>query len=286
MKKILVFGEVLFDIFEGNAVIGGAPFNFAAHFSALGGRADLVSAIGKDDLGKTALEEMSKKGIGRKHLVENDKPTGCCIVRLENALPQYELMTERAYDYIPEPEITEAYDGLYFGTLAQRSPLSARTLNGLLHRFRGTSSEIFLDVNIRPPFYNSALLDKSIAGATLLKVSREEAGTILPYTHPEEFTAALLKNYPGLRQVILTLDKEGAMVNDRIEGIFYAPKPLSRPVSTVGAGDSFGAAYFYHRLQGDPVARCLEAATLLSDYVVTRTEAVPELPEDLKRKII
>ena len=35
--SVLAFGEILFDVFDGQACIGGASFNFAAHFSRLGG---------------------------------------------------------------------------------------------------------------------------------------------------------------------------------------------------------------------------------------------------------
>ena len=36
--SVLAFGEILFDVFEGQSCIGGASFNFAAHFSKLGGQ--------------------------------------------------------------------------------------------------------------------------------------------------------------------------------------------------------------------------------------------------------
>ena len=35
----LCFGEILFDVFGDDRCIGGAPFNFAAHFAQLGGEA-------------------------------------------------------------------------------------------------------------------------------------------------------------------------------------------------------------------------------------------------------
>ena len=47
----LCFGEILFDVFGDDRCIGGAPFNFAAHFAQLGGEAVMVSAVGDDELG-------------------------------------------------------------------------------------------------------------------------------------------------------------------------------------------------------------------------------------------
>ena len=66
-KSVLAFGEVLFDIFENKTEIGGAPFNFAAHYAALGGEVQMVSAVGEDALGRVALGELEKRGVGRKY---------------------------------------------------------------------------------------------------------------------------------------------------------------------------------------------------------------------------
>ncbi len=282
-NKILVFGEVLFDLFEEKAEIGGAPFNFAAHFTALGGKAALVSAVGTDNLGQSALEELSAKKIDRHYVAKIDAPTGYCSVTLENSIPSYNLAENVAYDHIPLPSVKENYDALYFGTLAQRSAESRNTLMDLL---KSDYKEIFYDINIRKPFYTREILDESIQKATILKISREEASVLLPYTSPENYCREVLTRYPTLKQIILTLDKEGSAVLDRTEGIFFSPRPLSKPVSTVGAGDSFGACYLYHRLKGDSIPVCLECATLLSDYVVTKLGAVPALTDELRKKIL
>ena len=59
----LCFGEILFDVFGDDRCIGGAPFNFAAHFAQLGGEAVMVSAVGDDELGKEAIEYTRRYGI-------------------------------------------------------------------------------------------------------------------------------------------------------------------------------------------------------------------------------
>ena len=53
---VLSFGEVLWDLFPDSRVIGGAPFNFAAHRSKLGAEVSFVSAVGQDELGEAAAE--------------------------------------------------------------------------------------------------------------------------------------------------------------------------------------------------------------------------------------
>ena len=279
--KILVFGEVLFDLFDDKAQIGGAPFNFAAHFASLGGEADLVSAVGEDELGQTALAEMKKRGIGDRYVRENEFRTGYCQVTIRNDVPSYDLKRGVAYDFIEAPFVTDKYDALYFGTLAQRSEDSREALERL---FACGVGEVFYDINIRPPFYTAEILEESLKRATILKISREEAG--VPYGEPRDYCEKILLKYPNLRQVVLMLDKDGAAVLDRTQGWFLSPKPDVTVVSTVGAGDAFGACYLYHRLCGHSIERCLEAATMLSGHVVAHLGAVPELPKELKEKII
>ena len=281
--NILVFGEVLYDLFGEKAEIGGAPFNFAAHMASLGECVDFVSAVGDDELGSAALEELKKRKVGATYTAVLPKPTGFCKVTLLEGTPSYVLAQGVAYDYIPVPCLEAKYDALCFGTLAQRSDVSRNTLRMLL---KGNYREVFCDINIRMPFYSDDIIEESIAGSTILKLSREEAPTILAYTDPEQCTAALLARFPSLRQIVLTLDKDGAAVRDREKGFFYAPKPAAKAVSTVGAGDAFGACYLHHLLKGEGIEESLAAATLLSDYVVTRLGAVPELPADLKDRIL
>ncbi len=283
MKKVLVFGEILYDLFEEKAEVGGAPFNFAAHFASLGGDAELVSAVGKDALAHMAQIELDKKKVGRKYVARTDLPTGYCQVTLKDGSPTYKLAEGVAFDHIPLPQIDEHFDALYFGTLAQRSVSSQNTLYRLLE---GSYEDVFLDVNVRKPFYSRNLLEKSIEKATMMKISREEAFVLLPYTAPEDYCNTIMAHYPHLRQVILTLDKDGSMVCDRTKGKFFSPKPQSVAVSTVGAGDAFSACYLYHHLLKHDIPTCLTAATLLSDYVVTKLGAVPELPEELKKQIV
>ena len=282
-NKVLVFGEILYDLFEEKAEIGGAPFCFAAHYCSLGGKADLVSAVGRDAMGFMADIELKKRGVGAQFVAKTDLPTGYCKVTLDGVKPKYELMNGVAYDHIPVPRLTEEYGALYFGTLAQRSVLSKNTLLSLLER---NYREVFLDVNIREPYCTRELLEESLGNATIVKITSEEAFTVMPYESPDDYCKALLARYPNLRQVLFTFGPGGSMVYDREKGQFFSEKPTSTPVSTVGAGDAFGACYLYHLLRGDDIPTCLEAATLLSDYVVTKLGAVPELPEELKKRIV
>ena len=59
--KILAIGEIIFDIFNGEAEIGGAPLNFCAHCSLIGEESALISATGRDNLAEAAINHLNVK---------------------------------------------------------------------------------------------------------------------------------------------------------------------------------------------------------------------------------
>ncbi|MBE7057868.1 MAG: carbohydrate kinase, partial [Ruminococcaceae bacterium] len=55
---VLAFGEILWDLYPDNKFLGGASLNFGAHLAKHGEDVFLLSAVGQDDLGKEAIEQV------------------------------------------------------------------------------------------------------------------------------------------------------------------------------------------------------------------------------------
>ncbi len=278
--NITVFGEILWDIFGDDKKIGGAPFNFGAHFTKLGGCANVVSAVGDDELGKKALLAVNELGLSTDSIAVLEKPTGYCQVTLNNGTPSYELVKNVAYDFIPRPD--EKYysaDALYIGTLAQRSTASQRTADSLLS---GNFKEVFFDINIRQNFYTKELIDKVLKRTTIFKISREEIGVLDLSGTNEEICEKLSEKYDNIKLIIVTLDCDGAFVFDCTSKEYtYSEKPNGKVVSTVGAGDSFSSCFLYNYLNGASIKECLTRASALSGYVVSQLGAIPDYPDEL-----
>ncbi len=283
--KLTVFGEILWDIFGDEKKIGGAPFNFGAHCAKLGFDVDVISAVGNDSLGIGAVNAAKEIGVNTKNIQTVDFETGHCLVTLNNGTPSYNLVQGVAYDNIPLPdESCFTADAFYFGTLAQRNKESQETLKALL---KGTYKEVFFDINIRQHYYNDEMIDFSLKNTTIFKISREEIGVLGISGTPEDICRILGKKYKNLKLILVTLDKDGSLLYDVLrDKIIYSPKPVSKVVSTVGAGDSFSACFLSNYLSGISVEECLVRATLLSDFVVTQLGAIPDYPNDLKAKIM
>ena len=273
--KILSFGEILWDVFGNEKKIGGAPFNFAAHAARLGAESYMVSAVGLDDNGKDALAEVERLGIKRDYIsVERRYATGVCNVTLENGKPAYELVRDVAYDHIPDTCPSGKFDALYMGTLAMRSPDSRRSFEKLLRY--ADRKEVFFDVNFRQNFYSRELVNSLMRETTILKISDEEIG-FFGKRDTIQTCLSISAEYPKLKYICLTLGNDGAMVFDcRTKSVLFSDKPKGTVLSTVGAGDSFAAAFLVSLLSGKSVGECLDRAVILSDYVVGQLGAVPD----------
>lgn len=269
----LCFGEILFDVFDSERTIGGAPFNFAAHFSQIGGEAAMVSAVGDDELGREALELAKGYGIVTNHVaVLPGIPTGTCEVTLADGTPSYDIKTDVSYDRISVPALKKSYSMIYFGTLAQRNYRSATALDALLRS--KAADEAFFDINIRKTGCDYERIKQLLDYTTILKFSREEAG-ILGAGELARLCTELALTHKSIKLIIVTLDHDGAFVYDAKKRDFrFSRRPRTTVVSTVGAGDGFSARFMYDYLCGKPLDECIENATRLAERICAQRGAI------------
>lgn len=283
MLRILSFGEILFDIRDGSACLGGAPLNFCAHAVRAGAAAAVLSAVGRDDYGRDALAQISGYGIDTRYTaVLDDKMTGRCLVTLNDAgVPKYDLVEGVAYDFIPVPDIAGQYDVLYFGTLALRSGHNKATLAALLEQ--NIARDVFVDMNIRPPFYSDESILMGLKHATMLKISDEELPVVAKAIlgegeHSADAVAAYIaEHFPNVKLLILTCGADGSAAYDLKTGdVCRCNAVKTKVVSTVGAGDSFCATFIVNFLQGVNTMTALEKASKVSAWVVSQEGAIPD----------
>lgn len=238
--------------------------------------------MGNDILGEETIKAIKEFGIETNFIsVNSEKITGRCDVTLdENQIPTYNLLQDVSYDYIPTENIGNYFDVLYFGTLALRNNFNRNSLNKLLSR--NNYKEIFVDVNIRAPYYSKETVEFSLKNATIFKISDEELPIVaetLNITHMtiKDFTETLHKMFSDIKLIIITLGKNGAFAFDcKSNNYFFCPAENVNVVSTVGADDSFGAAFLYNYLCGRDIGMCLMDAAKLSGYVISHKGAVPD----------
>lgn len=283
--KTLVFGEIIWDVYPNERTIGGAAFNFAANLGLLGNETYLLSAIGGDELGREAISFAKKYNIKTDFIQENTFGTGRCIVTLDNGgLPSFNVLQNTSYDNITADDVLLKKisvikpDALYFGTLAQRGN-SVSALKKILNSYRFT--EIFCDINIRNGCSSPETTDTCLRNATILKLSDEEAHFLVDYKlipdGTDDISIRISEAYPNIKHVLYTMGGKGSRVYETFGKVFYESglPPKTAVVSTVGAGDCYGATYFHCIKSGMTIRESIAAAAEKSRIVVSQKEAIP-----------
>lgn len=288
MREVIVgIGEILWDVFPEGKVLGGAPANFAYHVSQFGLEGFAVSAIGRDALGAEIMQVLNEKQL-KTQISATDYPTGVVQVTLDGkGIPNYEIREQVAWDYIPFTPELEALAGqtkaLCFGSLAQRSEVSRTTIKRFVSAVPTDAMKIF-DINLRQHFYNKALIQESLKLCNVLKINDEELVLLAELfecdCEPDEATARKLMRDYALDIVVLTKGTAGSHVFTADESSFM-PTPIVTVADTVGAGDSFTAAFTASLLKGRSVTQAHEKAVEVSAFVCTQHGAMPVLPPDI-----
>ena len=276
-----IFGEVLFDCFPtGERILGGAPFNVAWHLQAFGDQPRFLSSVGDDGLGAEILQAMGRWGMNSSG-VQRDPvhPTGQVEVKIIDHEPHYNIIPDCAYDFIDAEKLPRlAPDSvLYHGTLALRSAVSRRALHQLAQQ---PGVAIFLDVNLRTPWWRPTEVFQWLRQARWVKLNQDELH-LLGYTSKDLRQAMIgLQEQFQLEQVILTRGEAGTWVATA-EGEFHtaAPEKLERFVDTVGAGDAFTAIYLHGLRAGWGIPQTLEVAQRFAGKVIGLRGATTDDPE-------
>lgn len=282
--KILSFGEIIWDVYPDAKFLGGAPLNFVAHVVKSGGAGWLLSAVGRDELGMNSLERLRELDVNCDYVSFSDKSTGRCMVTLdENGVPSYDVLENVAFDEIriDDKVLNKDFDALAFGTLSLRSENNLNALKRLL--LNEKIRKVFCDLNLRYPFYNVDVISFCLKTANILKVSEAELKYISENflckntASYQESAIGIFTSYKNLELIVVTCGENGsyAYESDGYTEYRQAAKKVE-VVSTVGAGDSFGAAFLVSYLEGESIQKCLKKATDRSAYVISRFGSLPE----------
>ena len=286
-KNIVVFGEVLFDVFPDRKILGGAPFNFAYHLNAFGFPVNFVSKIGKDQNGKEITGYIEKCKMPMTYIQQDDKyPTGVVKVEIKDkGMPSYTIVEDCAYDhteYVPELDaLADSTSFVCFGTLAQRSKSSRETIKTFLNKICG-DTQVFLDLNLRAPFYSEELIKDSLKLATILKINDDECSMLKSmFMNSNDSEKDLVKNLNskfGINTVVITKGDKGSSLYS-FENNLEVHKPAIKVTNlcdTIGAGDSFSSMFAASILKGLPYDRAMVNATSFASEFCKFHGAIPE----------
>ena len=287
LPTVVGLGEILWDLLPSGRQLGGAPANFAYCSHLLGNRAVVASRVGSDVLGREVRDLLLHSGLTDQFLqTDPDHPTGTVHVQLDSAgQPKFEIAESAAWDFLDWSDIWQALaqsaDAVCFGSLAQRSDISRRTILNFLDATRPESLRVF-DVNLRQLFYSAEIIHDSMKRANVVKLNHEELPRV------EELLAiASRDNLAFCRELLQKFELQLVCVTRGASGSLLCDRNCSDEHSgfrvqikdTVGAGDAFTAALVHGLLRQSPLVEINELANRMGAWVASCSGAMPPLPQ-------
>jgi len=288
-RTVVGIGELLWYTLPEGRQLGGAPANFAYHAKALCGSGVPVSCVGSDELGSDATTLLHRHGLPSDYIfIDDEHATGTVSISLDDAgVPNYTIHENVAWDFVPETpallELAQKADAICFGSLAQRSPMTRKTITMFLDGTRADCLKVF-DINLRQDYFNEAIIQSSLNRADVLKLNDNELRVLqamLNLAGEESEALQQLLDLFSLQNIALTKGDRGALMITREEEVFQGGLALQGIADTVGAGDAFTAAMTVGLLHGHGLSRICSEANQLASYVCSQHGAMPPIPEAL-----
>ena len=286
-------GEVLWDLLPSGKVLGGAPANFAYMANVLGDHGIVASRVGNDAWGHEAIGVMRELGLSTEYVQLDDQhETGVAKVSIDGAgQPNFTIAESVSWDFLhlsPEwQELAGRADVVCFGSLAQRSPISATTIDCFL-RIASKKALRICDANLRQSFYNVDVLRKSFQHADIVKLNDQELPRVSSLlglgSGSEETVGKRLLNGYDLRLVCITRGARGSLLVSQEQTIEHRGFRV-KVADAVGAGDAFTACLAHHYVRGHALEEISEFANRFASWVATQTGATPPITSSELQKI-
>jgi fructokinase len=280
MQKITSIGEILFDIYGNTKTLGGAPFNFIYHINKIMGGTNFISSVGNDNEGKLILDFMIDEGISTEYLIIDEiNPTGKVIVKLnENKIPEYNIQTKVAYDFITLNEkqhnkIISESQLIYFGSLCQRHKTSRNTIQNFFNK----GVTLFCDLNIRQNYFSKELIEESLNASNILKINEDELDLItklslIKSSGYRDNVKQIMQKY-NIDLVGVTKGENGADLFSS-EDFITNKSNRKKIIDTVGAGDAYSAILALGVLNNLDIERINILATSFAEEVCMQKGAL------------
>ncbi len=275
---ICIFGEVLFDHFpDGSRVLGGAPFNVAWHLQAFGQAPRFLSRVGDDAEGEQIRDAMASWGMDTAGLQTDPVlPTGRVDISILDGEPTYDIVHPCAYDLI-EPVADKRCGLLYHGSLCLRDERPLRTLQALKSRHPGT---VFVDVNLRPPWWQRQQVLDLVSSASWVKLNTDELARLSGDDGAQTARPTDFLTRHKLDGLLLTHGAQGAELFTE-DGARFSVQPAQgiQVVDTVGAGDAFASVMILGLVSQWPMPLTLQRAQEFASAIVAQRGATVNAPE-------
>jgi fructokinase len=304
---VLCLGEVLIDMIgqETGSLVnvesyrrfpGGAAANVAVGVAKLGHSSAFLGRVSTDPFGDFLAKTLQGWGVDTRGMVrDSSRQTSIAFVSMDaNKVPSFSFYRDSsASKYLCPEDLDEALFAsarfLYFSSISlANSPIRDANYEAVrLAQRHGCL--IAFDPNIRLSVWGSKdaasrEIHKMLSNISVLKLNDQELHLLFGEGNLDQVCANVLRNYPQLRLVAVTLGERGCCLMDAA-GTFIEARAAPLPViDTTGAGDSFTSALLFCWLRENGIsgAASLESAGVYANsaaHITARRHGViPALP--------
>jgi fructokinase len=263
-KKIVAFGEVVWDILPNEKILGGTPSNMVFRCNSFGEEGHLLSRVGDDELGNEALKRLQELNISISNVqIDSEFPTGTVNITFDRYEPIFDVTPDVAFDHIefsPEAlKLARNADCLFFGLLPQRIGISKNTIRELIKE--SPASIKFFDLKLFQHFFNAAVIENLLRCSNIVRIKEKEIDFLteklgLKKGDMGSFGEQLVKKF-GVDLVLITRGPNGVYAFDKTQGKFIDSGYCIKMTDNIGSGMAFSAGFLHFYLHEKPLQQAL-----------------------------
>jgi len=294
MEKVVVFGSFAADLTSrapklpkpGETIIGssfkigpgGKGSNQGVAASRAGADMTMITKVGKDVFGNIALDLYKDENMGTDYIfIDEEKETGTALIMVdENIAENQILVVSGACGNITDDDIGKAESVISeAGIILMQLEINMDATKKIVDLAHKMGKKIVLNPAPAMPLSKDILSKVSIATP-----NEHEAETLTGIKVVDEITAQKAAEKlmeMGVKNVIITLGKEGAFVKTQDESQYIKAIKVDA-VDTTGAGDAFNGAFVTALSEGKDIFQAARFGNIAGALSVTKYGTAPAMP--------
>jgi ribokinase len=293
MSKIVVIGSMNMDIVNhvqnhpqpGETIKGwgtayhpgGKGANQAVAAARSGGQVMMAGAVGTDTFAGKLVSSLQEEGINTDFIIEKDSTSGIAFITVDSSGENTIILSEGSNGELMPDDLDPICRMIESGDIILlQNEIPWQTTEYAIQTAHSKGVRVFLNPApaVKVPKVLFPLLDMLILNETEV-----EAITDTPVKDIEQARiAASHLNEWGIKEVIITLGKNGSLYRNQEGFEICTPSFTVNAIDTTAAGDTFIGAFAADSVLGQPIQDCLQYATAASALSVTVQGAQSSIP--------
>jgi len=258
---------------------GGKGSNQAVAANRAGADVSFVTRLGKDALGRAALDFYKAEGFNTKDvIIDEEYPTGAALIVVNDTTAQNQIVViGGACDHFNDSEMPDILNKLkQFDILLLQLETNLEPVKVLLKEAKKRGILTILN-----PAPAQSLEEEYLRCIDIITPNETEAQTLTGVEMGDKdgirkAAAELLVS--GVGKVIITLGDDGAYANDGKDERFFDIVKYDTPVDTTGAGDAFNGGLAAALARGLDFFDAVLYGSTVAGIAVTRHGTAPAMP--------